>query len=76
MCGEVWVTEFIITCQSELQKDGSYKIERYKELIRCKDCQYYTEQPDSHGDRCARIHWSRGDDWFCSDGEKREGMVK
>lgn len=52
-------------------------IERYLELmsaqpeiVRCKNCRFFTE-PDSHGDQCAKIHWSRGADFFCADGERR-----
>lgn len=40
------MTEFIITCQSELQPDGSYKIDRYRELVRCKDCKHRPKKPD------------------------------
>ena len=46
--------------------------DKIQPLIRCKDCKYYTE-PDSHGDRCDKIHWSRGTDWFCADGKKQDG---
>ena len=57
------MTEFIITCRSELMPDGSYKVERYKELVRCEDCARY---PD-----CCRP--PRDDPkWFCADGKKRE----
>ena len=63
------MTEFIITVQSELQKDGSYKIERYKELVRCKDCKYW--DADEH-DCNIKIGWfACGPDWFCADGERR-----
>ena len=59
------MTEFIITCQSELQKDGSYKIERYRELVRCKDCK------NRHTKFCPDIDSPiRADDWFCADGHK------
>lgn len=41
------------------------------EIVRCKDCIYYNSEPDSHGDHCDKIHWSRGLNWFCADGERR-----
>lgn len=41
------------------------------EIVRCKDCIYYNSKPDSHGDYCDKIHWSRGLNWFCADGEKK-----
>lgn len=63
------MTEFIITCQSELQKDGSYNIERYRELVRCKDCKHYHK-----GFNCDLLQKPimKGDDWFCADGRKRD----
>lgn len=45
--------------------------DNHGELIRCKDCRFFTE-PDSKGDRCAKIHWSRGVDWYCADGIRRK----
>lgn len=69
--------EFVITCQSELQENGNYKIERYRELIRCKDCKHrgnskkcilsaISEEKDSP----LFILDNRGN-WFCADGERR-----
>lgn len=62
------MTEFIITCQSELQKDGSYKIERYRELVRCKDCKHSTVS-ESGLIKCGHVF--RMADFFCADGERR-----
>ena len=64
------MTEYIITCQSELQNDGSYKIERYRELIRCRDCDYYLQ-----ANHCALMHKPIGadDSWFCAEGRKHKG---
>lgn len=45
---------------------------REEEIVRCKDCKFYNAKPDSHGDRCDKIHWSRGDDWSCADGKRKE----
>ena len=64
--------EFIITCQSELQKDGSYKIERYRELVRCRNCKYWRKlllnrdgDGACHADNPIRIS---NQNWFCGDG--------
>lgn len=62
--------EFIITCQSELQKDGSYKIERYRELVRCENCKFW----NNNGiiTKCEK-HIGNGypANWFCADGKRR-----
>lgn len=42
------------------------------EVVRCKDCKYFNHEPDSQGDYCDRIHWSRGLNWFCADGKRME----
>lgn len=62
------MTEFIITCESELQNDGSYKIKRYRELVRCKDCKHW-EQSNGH---CPFNSIFTNEDWFCADGERKE----
>ena len=66
------MTEFIITCQSELQKDGSYKIERHRELIRCENCKYhYVDGDNVRFNMCLLNHNKvQPDDWFCADGER------
>ena len=50
---------------------GSILMYRGRELVQCKNCKYYTE-PDSHGDRCSKIHWSKNADWFCADGVAKD----
>ena len=70
------MTEFIITCQSELLKDGSYKIERYRELIRCKDCKHWISPGIGYknadlGWCIRRGHGLQKSDWFCADGEAK-----
>ena len=74
--GEAGMTEFIITCQSELQKDGSYKIERYRELVRCKDC-HFAVKHNANVIRCLKDReYGTGElefhglNWFCADGER------
>lgn len=70
------MTEFIITCQSELQKDGSYKIERYRELVRCKDCKhwYFADNriPSEQEYVCGRNGVIVTPDWFCADGVNKD----
>ena len=68
------MTEFIITCESELQKDGSYKIERYRELVRCKDCRFkrktvipYLRDTEVW---CYRMEKHMKKVGFCSEGER------
>lgn len=55
--------------------DESGKVNPLPVVVRCKDCRFFTE-PDSHGDQCAKIHWSRGAEWFCADGERRDNEAK
>lgn len=43
-----------------------------EEIIRCKDCRYHNSEPDTHGDYCDKIHRSKGPNWFCGDGRRRE----
>ena len=52
--------------------DLGKEMAKQPEIVRCKDCKYYNSKPDSHGDRCDKIHWSRNDDWFCADGKRSE----
>lgn len=56
----------------QLAKDMLDMAKGQHEIVRCRDCIYYNSEPDSHGDCCNKIHWSRGLDWFCADGERRE----
>lgn len=70
------MTEFIITCQSELQKDGSYKIERYRELARCKGCKYWRKlllnhngDGVCHADNPIRVS---NENWYCADGVAKD----
>lgn len=66
----MWMTEFIITCPSELDADGHYRIDRWKELIRCKDCKH-CDDIDMYGYvQCDKAE-THEPDWFCADGERR-----
>lgn len=71
------MTEFIITCKSELKPDGSYQIERYRELVRCKYCCYWLPMNRFHEDyhpdygECELNKWVRSQNWFCADGKRK-----
>lgn len=76
------MTEFIITCKSELKPDGSYQIERYRELVRCKDCRWGDRSRNGKGEEMILCY--NGDtgiedgylhepDWYCCEGERKEG---
>lgn len=72
------MTEFIITCKSELQKDGSYEIKRYKELVRCKDCRFLIDHYGFMDDGYCRnmrdkhnIKFKPDKNWFCAEGKRR-----
>lgn len=66
------MTEFIITCPSELDADGHYRIDRWKELIRCKDCKHYDGDENSWLGTCLENGVCSTPDWFCADGEMKE----
>lgn len=60
--------DFVITCQSEPDENGNYRVVRWKDLVRCKDCKHYES-----GYGCKLWHTTNNasDDWFCADGERR-----
>ena len=43
-----------------------------RELIRCKDCKYWTCVNESHYGRCSKLHGLTPFDWFCADGEREK----
>jgi hypothetical protein len=47
-----------------------------EELVRCKDCKH-RDPEDGKCDSGHGIIWNlpRPDDWFCADGERKEGEV-
>ena len=66
------MTEFIITCDSELQQNGSYKIRRYRELVRCKDCEHSKSYSNGEMFGCKFGNGLHEPDWFCADGVREE----
>ena len=69
------MTEFIITCPSELDADGHYRIDRWKELIRCKDCvECYFASNRIQSEQtfaCGKHGIDVTPDFFCADGERK-----
>ena len=70
------MTEFIITCDSELKPDGSYDVKRFRELVRCKDCKYWKRRECGTYGTCESENMNMAgffdSDWYCADGERRE----
>lgn len=45
------------------------------ELVRCKDCKYGRTAVSAYADMyCERLGRCVTADWFCADGEKKEGV--
>lgn len=43
------------------------------EVIRCKDCDWWTKQPDSAQGRCALLGMYPTGAWYCANARKRGG---
>ena len=73
------MTEFIITCPSELDADGHYRIDRWKELIRCKDCvECYFASNRIQSEQtfaCGKHGIDVTPDFFCADGIAKDSIV-
>ena len=46
--------------------------EPIQELIRCKDCKFQVNRGRQYPECDKHFLWAK-DDWFCADGEKKEG---
>ena len=44
-----------------------------KEVVRCKDCKHYDEDENSRLGTCLENGVCSTQDWFCADGERKEG---
>ena len=51
----------------ELGSDYQWN-DNHGELIRCKDCKYWEDH-----ENCSVYDLERPEDWFCADGERKEG---
>lgn len=49
--------------------------EEHPEIVRCKDCKNAVPAFDGKMSRC-KIRGLRKNDWFCADGERKEGVSK
>lgn len=52
--------------------DGVYCYIKQGELVRCKDCKWWTKQKDSIQGRCELSHQYPTGAWYCANGERRE----
>ena len=58
---------------AEGYRDGYSK--RDGEIVRCKDCQHQDDLKYEVGGKfvCRKGHGWNPDDWFCADGERKDG---
>lgn len=63
--------------------NGDYQwSDNHGELIRCKDCKYWSAERINDYNKCRRWikvgvkNFATTGDWFCADGERKEGQVK
>lgn len=54
--------------------DGGPKTFETQELVRCKDCMHYDRDENSNLGTCLENGVCSTPDWFCADGERKEGM--
>lgn len=59
------MSEWIVEITDELPH-----LKLMTELVRCKDCKWYSD------DYCCQFGDDYGDDWYCADGERREEDAK
>ena len=67
--------EYIIKIGDEPDIMGNYSLkEKPHELVRCKDCKHKEESVSPSWEAwCNRLHCGCDLDWFCADGEKKDG---
>lgn len=65
--------EAIITCRENPDSEGAHMVERWQELVRCKDCRYWQDNNDGYPHQdCKWNHDETPDpDDFCSAGEHK-----
>ena len=64
--------EAIIQYNDDPDADGNHMVISWKEIVRCKDCKYLNAPADGIP-FCKHIKTFVGADWFCADGERKEG---
>ena len=51
--------------------DGVYCYIKQGELIRCKDCKWWTKQKDSTQGRCGLLEMYPAGGWYCANARRR-----
>ena len=57
-----------------VDEDFHPEVKGYSELVRCKDCTFLHDE--GNGEYGCTIHddlYVSADDWFCADGERKDG---
>ena len=67
-----WERDTAIQQLAELGYSLGEKPRTQPEIIRCKDCDWWTKQADSLQGRCARHGIYPTGEWFCAGAERRE----
>ena len=64
------IREYIVNISSEAIEDVFE--ERPQALIRCKDCKFQVDRGRRYPECDKHFLWAE-DNWFCADGERKEG---
>ena len=62
------VREYIIKVSGEIMDKDEDILEGFPEIVRCRDCKYWEDS-----ENCPVYDLERPEDWFCADGERKEG---
>lgn len=60
-------------CMEKLMEDALPMLKEQPEIILCRDCKHHRKDTCSAG---AGMAFPPPDDWFCADGERKEGRKK
>ena len=55
---------------NRLKKDALALLKEQEAVVRCKDCKYWNS---NLGEHCEKINGYPGAEWFCANGERKEG---
>lgn len=73
---EIEALDIIEVCKALEQKIKNDYISQpsadVAEVVRCKDCEWWTKQEDSLQGRCALMQSYPTGAWYCADGERKE----
>ena len=59
-------------CMKELISDALKLLKEHKQIVRCNDCKFIDESVKTRF-FCGRLMRCVDADWFCADGEKKDG---